>query len=178
MQKIISYTLIIALASTITYQNKDEITTHSKFLFNDPAELVLNANVPQEDTIYRFKSPNYEEIVLTAGTEKGYGFRHILARHTEDYFVNFDNKNNVTLFEKGVKGKDIVLGIDEFYKHCVEVFEYNTNPDENTSYVGFTEIDSKPVKCLLIIKTANKQVVTFYPFVEEEVNRRRRIHLD
>jgi hypothetical protein len=178
MQKIISYTLIVLLTSTITYQNKDEIVTQTKFLFSDPAQAVLNANLPEEDTIYRFQSPNYEEIVLTAGTEKDYGFRHILARHTEDYFINFDDKNNATMFDKDVSGKDLVIGIEEFYKHCVEVSEYNTNPNENTSYVGFTEIDDKLVKCLLIIKTTNKQIVTFYPFVEEEINRRKRIHFD
>lgn len=43
------------------------------------------------------------------GTEPGYGYRHILARHTSKYFINYDDKNENTLFEDEVRGEDIIM---------------------------------------------------------------------
>ena len=36
-------------------------------------------------------------------------------------------------------------------------------------YLGFADFDGKNELCLLIVETSSKQIVTFYPFVETQV---------
>lgn len=178
MKKVISPILIIVLLGFISYDHKDQIIENAKYLLNNPAEEVLNANIPENDTVEVFESSDYGKIALLAGTEEDYGLRHILARHTSNYFVNFKNKNNATQFDDDISGKDILKGIDYFLKHCVDVPAYNRERNRNISFIGFTEIGEQRVKCLLIVRRKDHTIVTFYPFVEEVFNRRRRIHYD
>jgi len=173
MQKTVFISIIIFLSGVITYDHKDELISNSKFLFKDPSELVLNANIPSTDTIYSLENGNYGKIILLAGTEETFGFRHILARHTRGYFINFKDKNNATLFDDQATGKDILLGLEDFYKNCIDVPSYSTE-SSNLVYIGFTEIVNKKIKCLLVIGKENNQIITFYPFSQEELDRRRR----
>ncbi len=59
MKKALSPIFIIVLLGFIGYDHKDDIIDHTKFLINNPAEKVLNANLPQSDTIYDFQSEIY-----------------------------------------------------------------------------------------------------------------------
>jgi len=174
MKKALSPIFIIVLLGFIGYDHKDDIIDHTKFLINNPAEKVLNANLPQSDTIYDFQSEIYGELYLLAGTEEDFGLRHILARHTKNYFINYKDKNDATQFAENVSGKDILLGIEDFYEHCVDVSDYNSHPDRNIAYVGYADIDGDNIKCLLIVRREENTIVTFYPFVEGEFDRNRR----
>lgn len=182
MQKTVSTLLIILLGGFITYDHKEYIVDNTKYVLNSPAEFVLNANVPEQDTIETFESDIYGKIYLLAGTEANYGYRHILARHTSEYFVNFDNKNGATLFDDEVGGNDILLGIKSFYNHCVDVEAYNRRTDRNITYVGYTELNKKKIKCLLVVRKKDKGIVTFYPFnemsAEELIRPKQRFHYD
>jgi hypothetical protein len=164
MRKIISPILILLLSGFIVYDNQDYILDNAKFVLKDPAEKILNANVPERDTIETFYTQAYGTIILFAGLEDDYGFRHILARHTDNYFINYDNKNNNTLFPRYVSGKDIILGIKEFYDNCVDVEAYNRRFDKNEVYLGYTTIQDKRIKCLLVVRKENNEIITFYPF--------------
>jgi hypothetical protein len=173
MQKTVFITLIVILSGVVAYDHKDELISHSKFILKDPSELVLNANIPETDTIYSFNNSIYGEIFLLSGKEETFGFRHILARHTKRYFINYTDKNNATLFDDEASGKDILLGLEKFYENCIDIPSYSTEA-ANLVYIGFTEIEDKKIKCLLVIKRENNQIVTFYPFNQEEFDRRRR----
>ena len=171
MKKKAVFFLIILFISPfggfIIYEHSEFLIDNTKFLISDPAKSVLNANFPEQDTVYTFQSEVYGKINLFAGTEEKYGFRHILARHTTQYFINYDDKNENTFFDNEVTGGDIIIGIKEFYKHCVDVEPYNNHIDRNIAYVGYTKINGENVKCLLIVRKENKSIVTFYPFKEK-----------
>lgn len=185
MRRLIIPSLIILIVAYFAYTNRDILINNSKFIIHNPAESVLNSNVPERDTISVFQSEIYGKIYLFAGNEAGYGLRHILARHTTKYFINFDNKNKNTLFDDEVSGKDILIGIEEFYKHCVDIGIYNRKADRNVAFVGFTKLKGKDVKCLLITRKDSNEIITFYPFNEikeseilREIEERERFHYD
>jgi hypothetical protein len=166
MKKAITPMLIILILGQFGYVHKDYIIDNTKFLIHNPAEDVLNSNVPERDSITSYNNEVYGAIKLFAGTDSLYGLRHILARHTSKYFINFKNKNKETLFADDVTGKDIMLGIDEFYKNCIVIGPYNRSPERNISYVGFTEINNKRLKCLLVVRKLTNEIVTFYSINE------------
>ncbi len=174
-KKILNFTLfliIMSLSGFIIYDKSEFLIDNSKALIYDDAKSVLNANIPEQEDITSFESEVYGTIYLSAGTEPKYGFRHILARHTSQYFINYDDKNGATFFDDELTGSDVILGIKEFYKHCVAVEAYNRKPERNITYVGYTTLNNDKVKCLLIVKKDSKEVVTFYPFKkvrEEEI---------
>jgi hypothetical protein len=170
MKKIISPILIIFLISFIGYEHYNQALDNAKLLVYDPAEKVLNANLPNDEILYSFESNHYDKIYLYAGTEEKYGFRHILARHTENYFINFENKNNATMFDNNITGDDLILGIKDFYNHCVDVPPYNNRPDRNIVYIGFANIKDKDIKCLLVVRAKDNSIVTFYPLTEIREN--------
>ena len=165
------------------YVYKDQITHKIEDTFSDRADHVLNANVTETEVLETFKNKTYGDITLLAGNEPNYGFRHILARHTQKYFVNYDDKNEKSLFGDDVSGTDIIYGIKSFYENCVDIGIYNRRKERNLVYVGFTEIDGERIKCLLVVRKENMQIITFYPFnkkTEAEVieDERRRYHYD
>ncbi len=166
MKKIISTLLIITLLGFLGYEHREIVIDHTMLIIDNPTTAVLNANLHRDEDVYTFDSDIYGQIQLDAGTEPTYGFRHILARHTSKYFINFEDKNSATLFEDDVTGNDLILGMKEFYKHCVAVEAYNRRSDRNTAYVGFTTLNGNWEKCLLIVRKENNQIVTFYPFRE------------
>ena len=166
MKKVISTILIITLLSFIIYEHYEYVLDYSKLIIKNPTNAVLNANFPKDKDIYTFESDVYGTIHLDAGTEPTYGLRHILARHTKQFFINYEDKNNSTMFSEEVSGNEIILGIKDFYEHCVEVDAYNHRLDKNIAYVGFTTLNNEKVKCLLIVRRNTKQIITFYPFNE------------
>jgi len=162
--KAVYLTTTLLLIAFLGYEHHEKVVDQAKMLVHNPAELVLNANLPAEEEMYSFDSEVYGEMYLYAGTEPKYGLRHILARHTSKYFVNYDDKNGATLFEDEVSGGDLILGIKDFYKHCVDVDAYNRKIGSYKAYVGYATLANKKVKCLLIVKESNKSIITFYPF--------------
>ena len=167
--------LLITAGSVSAYYVSDRVQISvdekkPKYIFVDPADVVLNANIPDSSTIAVFRSDVYPTISLKAGKEENYGFRHILARHTDSYFINFDNKNNATKFDNEVTGADLINAIAEFYQHCVDVNVsfYNRKLTKNIVYLGWTEINGEKLKCLLVVNKAEETITTFYPFVEKE----------
>lgn len=170
IKKAILPVFVLLLLAFIVYEHIDEFNINKikhSFNFEDKAEYVLNANIPNEELIDSFYNETYEPIYLPVGIQEDYGFRHILARHTVNYFVNFANKNKNSLFPDEIKGADLIDGIIEFYEHCVDVPRYNRGVTRNMVYIGFTEIKGERIKCLLIVREANRQIVSFYPFKED-----------
>jgi len=133
----------------------------------------VTLNVPFQ--ILDYVIPN---ISLLAGKKESFGFRHILARHTKRYFVDYNDKNNSTLFADDVTGRDIIRGIESFYENCVDVPAYNREPRNNAVYVGYSDINGTNIKCLLIIKTTTHQIVSFYPFKELAADNSRNQYFD
>jgi len=154
------------LVLVVGYDHKEYLEDNVKYIINNPADEVLNANIPEEEILCTFKSETYGEIILQAGVEENYGLRHILARHTTNFFINFDDKNNSSMFYDEITGKELLLGLDEFVKHCVDVPKYSNNKSDNLVYIGFTKIGGERIKCLLIVMSDTKSIVTFYPFEE------------
>ncbi|MCF6366631.1 MAG: hypothetical protein L3J35_10565 [Bacteroidales bacterium] len=166
MKKVISPLLIIVLLGFVGYEHYEHVLDYSKLIIQNPAKAVLNANLPKEEDIYTFDNDVYGTIYLDAGTEPTYGLRHILARHTKQFFINYEDKNNSTMFSEDLSGNEIILGIKEFYEHCIDVDAYNRSINRNIAYVGFTVLNNEKVKCLLIVRKNTKQIITFYPFNE------------
>lgn len=159
------FVLIVMITAHPAYVHRNNIAHALEDTFSDRADIVLNANVVIDENIETFKNETYGDIQLVAGSEPDFGFRHILARHTKNYFVNFNNKNNNSMFDDEVSGTDLIYGIRDFYEDCVDIESYNRNARRNIAYVGFTEIDGDRLKCLLIVRRENKQIVTFYPLL-------------
>lgn len=151
----------------IGYEHLDEVELNLK-LIRDPAQTVLNSNYPKNNVVFTFDNETYGKITLYAGYQPEFGFRHILARHTEKYFINFEDKNNVTMFSYDATGRDIIRAIDKFYENCVETGEYNRHSDRNIVYIGLTEINDKRTLCLLVVRKEDKSIVTFYPITEKQ----------
>ena len=176
MKKVLLMTVLIGAHPIYVYQ--DEILHKVQDAFYDYGEYVLNANVSANETMQTFKNETYGQVTLSVGTAEGYGFRHILARHTENYFVNFDEKSNVTLFDDEVSGTDLIYGMKEFYQNCLDIQIYNKHPDQNMTYVGFINLGSGRIKCIMAIRKNDKQILTFYPLkkkTEEQLEQERRL---
>ncbi|MGB0525887.1 MAG: hypothetical protein ACPGJS_23105 [Flammeovirgaceae bacterium] len=184
MKNVFSFILfVVVVGAHPAYVYRDAITHKLEDTFSDRADHVLNANVPETEVIATFKNDNYGEITLLAGNEPKYGFRHILARHTKKYFVNYNDKNEHSLFSDEVSGTDLIYGIKDFYENCVDIDIYNRREGVNHVFVGFTELDGKRIKCLLAVRQDNMQIVTFYPFnkkTESDLidDERKRYHYD
>lgn len=168
MKKVLFPLLFIATIAYLGYEHYDEMKLNLK-LIRDPADIVLNSNYPKDNVLFTFDNETYGKVTLYAGYQPDFGFRHILARHTEQYFINFDDKNNTTMFPDDATGRDIIRAMNKFYKNCVEIGEYNTHPDRNIAYVGFTEINDERTLCLLIVRKADNSIVTFYPLTEKKL---------
>ena len=179
MKKAILPMMIILSLGYWGYENRTEFyrKANTSFILTDQAEYVLNANIPDDEILDTFYNKTYDPIYLSVGNEPQYGFRHILARHTTQYFVNFDNKNDASFFPKNIDGGDLIDAMEEFFKNCVDVPLYNRQRrnrqdnraiNRNRVFIGFTEINEQRIKCLLITRRENNQIVTFYPFEESE----------
>ncbi len=171
------FLLLLTAGGAGVYYGSDRVQTavdekKPKYIFVDPADMVLNANLPDTTTIAVFESDVYPTIYLKAGRDESWGFRHILARHTTQYFINFDNKNYTTMFDNDVTGSELINAIEDFYKHCVDVNvpDYNRRLGRNNVYLGWTEINDEKVKCLLVVNRDEETITTFYPFIEKEEN--------
>ncbi len=168
--KTIKTLVIILLLGFIGYEHSAPIAEQLKIYWKDPAEHVLNANVPADEIVYSFDSKIHGKIYLQAGIEENYGLRHILARHTQNYFINFKNKNNATMFDSNISGRELIYGLEKFYQNCVDVVKYNNKIERNSVYIGYTRFrkDGDYVKCLLVVRTESNEIVTFYPIDETE----------
>jgi len=171
MTRTFNYFIFVILLSIYPiYVNHDTIALLIENTVSDRAKVVLNANISKSDTIKVFDNQTYGKIYLMAGLEKTYGFRHILARHTEQYFINYDNKNTNTLFENTVSGTDLIYGLKDFYEHCIDIEVYNLKPNERDTYIGYANIQDRRVKCILVVRKADHEIITFYPLVEKREN--------
>jgi hypothetical protein len=79
----------------------------------DPALVLSHIKTPEDKVITEIQNHHDETIFLKAGNEK-FGFNHILKRHSDDYFKDFDQKGK--LFPTGTTGKQIIKGIETVYK--------------------------------------------------------------
>ncbi len=168
--KVVKTFVIIFLLGFIGYEHSEPVIDQAKIYIDNPADYVLNANVPADEIVYTFDSEIHGKLNLPAGIEEKYGLRHILARHTENYFINFDNKNNATMFDDDISGRELIYGLEKFYENCVDVVKYNNRLERNTVYIGYTKFkETKDFqKCLLVVRTETNEVVTFYPIDESE----------
>ncbi len=163
MKKVIFPFLFILSIGFIGYEHRDIVQELPEIIKEDPAEYVLNSNIPEAEVISIFNSKHYGEIELDAGEEASYGIRHILARHTTQYFINFDDKNNASFFPSDIDGKDLIKMIDYFYDHCISIPAYNRKTDKNIVYLGFSKINDKEFECLLVVNKQKESITTFYP---------------
>lgn len=163
--KKLSYSLAFAAIASmiwVGYANFD-LLLRNRSLSDSTIEYVMYANNPDTVLLHTFKHPVYGNAKLYAGTEDNTGLRHILAVHTEKYFINYSAKNEQTLFADDVEGVDILKGLENFFKHCIKVDVYNRKRNENTTYIGFAEIRGVPTRCLLAVETRTGKILTFYP---------------
>ena len=173
MKKAFFPLLALLLLAFIVYEHIDNLNINrlkKEFSFEDKAEYVLNANISADELIDSFYNETYAPIYLPVGIQEDYGFRHILARHSVNYFVNFPNKNTNSLFPDEINGNDLINSIIEFYEHSVDVRLYNRQKRRSIVYIGYTRIKDERVKCLLIVRQNNRQIVSFYPFSEKNNN--------
>nr|MCU0447939.1 hypothetical protein [Microscillaceae bacterium] len=115
MKNATSLLLASLLVGYIGYNDREYFADSARYLIHNPAEYVLNSNVSEKEQVYVLENEALGKVTLSAGTEADYGLRHILARHTNKYFVNYKDKNKNTLFEDDITGKEIVIGLKEFY---------------------------------------------------------------
>lgn len=169
MKKAILPILFLLLLAFVGYEHRDKLDINTNFILEDQAEYVLNANIPDNEIIDTFYNETYDPIYMPVGIEETYGFRHILARHSINYFVNFSNKNEISLFPDKITGSDLINSLIGFYEHCVDVPLYNRQRARNIVYIGFAKIKDERLKCLLIVRQENRQVVSFYPFDEKNI---------
>lgn len=106
MKGTVSVLSLLLLVGYVGYDNRQVVSDEVKFLFNNKAEKVLNANLAEKTEILIYENETFGKAILYAGTEPEYGLRHILARHTKNYFVNYQNKNQNTLFDEKMTAKD------------------------------------------------------------------------
>ncbi|MBN2663748.1 MAG: hypothetical protein JXR68_08880 [Bacteroidales bacterium] len=170
MKKVILPFLLVLTLGFIGYEHYDEVLIFAKDIVKNPENRILNANTDEDEIIEKFYNDIYGEIILTAGEENGMGFRHILARHTTEYFINFDNKETSNSFSDETTTRDIIKAIRIFYNNCVDVPKYlNRTSNNKTAYLGLTTINREKIKCLLIVSD-NGKIITFYPYTESAKN--------
>ena len=177
--------MIMFLGAYPSYLHQDLLVHKAKSIISDQAEHVLNANVSESDTIRTFMSETFGKLTLLTGTEDDYGFRHILARHTNKYFTNYDNKNDKSLFSDDLDGNDLLFAMEQFYKHSVDIGIYNRRSERNLVFVGFVELKGVRTKCLMAVRKSDMNIITFYPFnkrreteVLREIEERERYYYD
>lgn len=170
MKKIILPFLLVLTFGFIGYEHYDEVLIFTKDIVKNPENRILNANTDEDEIIEKFYNDIYGELVLTAGKETEMGFRHILARHTTEYFINFDDKKISNSFPNEATPRDIIKAIRIFYNNCVDVPKYlNSTANNKTAYIGLTTINGEKIKCLLIVGD-NGKIITFYPYNENVTN--------
>jgi hypothetical protein len=135
-------------------------------LFSDPAEQALYANTSQDELIRTFESELHEPINLTVGAPDTHGFRHILSRHTSNYFHEYANKSQ-NRFGEDITGNDLIWGINDFFQNCIRSELFNTRNEEKMVYVGYANLKGVPTRSLLVVDTQTRNIRTFYPFTEE-----------
>ena len=132
----------------------------------DPGKYVLNENVPNDELIEKFHSDLLDEdFYLYAGSEEKYGLRHILARHTNNYFINFENKDYNDLFPPKTNGFDIIYGIKSFLNNCIEdkEEEFILHNKKNRVFLGIAPMDEKEILSVLVVREYDNSIITFYP---------------
>ena len=170
MKKVVVVLFIVGLLGAYpAYVHKDFLLNRFENVVSDRADEVLDANTPDDKIIEVFENETHGKITLVAGTEEFHGFRHILARHTKKYFINFERKNNTSHFDESIEvtGTDIIYALEHFYANCVDVKKYS-NKNGNLSYLGFVNIKGERVKCMLIVKERTNEITTFYPYNERK----------
>jgi len=103
--------------------SNDEVKdTTSEVIVNneDIADYVSNLNISDNELIHKFNSNSSKIINLYV-----YGFRHILQRHSGDYFIDYNNK--ATLFPAKTTGNQIVDGIQKIILNGDTVKSNNSN---------------------------------------------------
>ncbi len=128
----------------------------------DLGTYVENKSVPEDELLDSIYNPKYGWVKLYVGNNY-YGFRHILKRHTLNYFSDYYNKNNATLFNKYVSGTEIWKAIREVYQNAALVELYNSAFNRNEVYIGIAQIGGKYERCLLVVRKTDKHIITFYP---------------
>ena len=160
---------LAAATAVIGYYNYDTFFDTGQ-LNNKMIEYVLYANTPDSVLLHTFEHPVYGKATLHVGNEADTGLRHILARHTTGYFINYNRKNPKTLFDDQLYGLDILKGLEDFFKHSIKVDVYNRKRRENTTYIGFADMKGVATRCLMAVETQTGKIITFYPLngIEEK----------
>ncbi len=142
---------------------------------------ILELPVSVEKDIYKeLQSPStseYEEIrtynselgyfVLKAGNKKHYGLRHILARHTRDYYPGY--RKAISLFDDDITANELVKSLDYFFDHCVEVYLQKKDPYDDSLGVclGYIKHNGRLIRCLLVYRKSDNSIITFYPLTKQ-----------
>lgn len=157
---------IISIGIILFQYSDDGMYMKAMLLFIDPAEEALYANTPQDELIRTFESELHEPINLRVGAPDTHGFRHILSRHTSNYFHEYANKSR-NRFDEELTGNDIIWGIEDFFQDCIRSELFNTRNEEKMVYVGYANLRGVPTRSLLVVDTQTRNIRTFYPFTEE-----------
>jgi len=121
----------------------------------DPADYVLDNSVPKNEILKKIEKSNTKIIILKVGNDK-FGFRHILMRHTFDYYKDYSPKGE-PLFPKNTTGKQIIEGIEDVVKNG------NEKSTDNGKYQFEKEIflNGEKARYRLIV-TDKYEIITFY----------------
>lgn len=148
--------------------NKNDYDNENSF---DWGEYVIDESVPEDEVVKEF-FVNGKTFFLFTGkqfenTTKGYGLRHILCRHSEDYFKDFDYKENIALFPANTNVEQIIDGIEEVLK-----YGRVSEPDKSENYTVEYKIfmNNEEVDYKVVIRKSDNSIVTFFKIVIQPQN--------
>ncbi len=132
----------------------------------DLYERLKDANTSEHEIIKTYNSP-LGKFRLKAGNKEHYGLRHILARHTRNYFPDYNKAQ--TLFDDHITPDLIVGSLDYFVNYCVEVYLQKKDPYDESRGVclGYIIHKGHLIRCLLVYRKSDKSIITFYPLTKE-----------
>jgi len=137
------FLVILILASSIYF-------AYNIFRGEDPAEYVSDLSVPDTERLHEFKTNNTKTISLYVK-----GLRHILERHSADYYTDYKEKG--TLFHENTTGKQIIKGVQKLILSGDTIRSQRTN----LKIEKVIKLNSVQSKYRLIISPDNK-IVTFF----------------
>ncbi len=132
----------------------------------DIYEQLQDANTPESEEIESYNSI-LGVFTLKAGNKQHYGLRHILARHTTNYFPSYYKARS--LFDDDITANELVNSLDYFFDHCVEVYLQKKDPNDDSRGVclGYIKHNGHLIRCLLVYRKSDNSIITFYPLTKQ-----------
>ena len=147
--------IIIAIA-IIIWKNRSSQTSPPEKNGTDPAEYVLNNSVPDDEILDTLISADKELIFLKVGNEF-WGFRHILKRHSGEYFKEHYPKG--TLFPDNTNGKQIIEAMKKVFSIGKKGI---SNKQGNQVLIADIEVNNNKSEYRLVYSVDKKSVTTFF----------------